>query len=119
LKIAKNWNLKPDSLLALSNGEAIARIANDIPRLCAADVRAAFDTAHLNAVHRTLAGVIPVNDIEKIEIGIEDLQFGFRKTRPSLSEGEARLLHPIYKSFRGHGPEGAKTDIRPLKTSLR
>lgn len=119
LKIAKNWNLKPDSLLALSNGEAIARIVNDIPRLCAADVRAAFDTAHLNAVHRTLAGDIPVNDIEKIEIGIEDLQFGFRKTRPSLSESEARLLHPIYKSFRGHGPEGAKTDIRPLKTSLR
>jgi len=121
LKVAKNWNLKPDSLLALSSGEEIAMIVNDKPRFCPADVLAAFDTAHLNAVHRTLAGDIPVDDIEKIELEIEDLNFGFQQTRPSLSESEARRLHPLYNSFRGHDSDlaGTKTGNLPLKTSLR
>merc|ERR1712166_624610 len=114
-------NLKPDSLLALSSGEEIAMIVNDKPRFCPADVLAAFDTAHLNAVHRALAGDIPVDDIEKIELEIEDLNFGFQQTRPSLSESEARRLHPLYNSFRGHDSDlaGTETGNLPLKTSLR
>ncbi len=118
MKTAKNWNLKEESLNYLSASEAIMKTVMNIPRLCPADVRAAFDTAHLNAVHRTLGEDVLAKDIKKIEIGIEDIMFGFGETNPSLSESEAMNLESIYRSFRGDRSTG-ETKVRELKTSLR
>jgi peroxin-1 len=122
IKVSKNWNLKEESLRSLSVGEEIVNAVADIPRICPADVRAAFDTAHLNAVHRTLNGDVPGRDIKKIEIGMEDLKFGLRETNPSLCESEARSLESIYNSFRGNGSDfnaDRKVKLRELKTSLK
>jgi len=122
IKVSKNWNLKEESLRSLSVGEEIVNAVVDIPRLCPADVRAAFDTAHLNAVHRTLNGDVPGKDIKKIEIDKEDLKFGLRETNPSLCESEARSLESIYNSFKGIRPHinaDRKVKLRELKTSLR
>lgn len=122
IKIAKSWNLSAESRRALSVGEAIVDMAIDKPRLCPADVRAAFDTAHLNAVHRTLDGNILGGDVKMIEIDSEDITFGLRETNPSLCENEGRLLRSIYDSFRGNrsnvnpDPRGKSSQ---LKTSLR
>jgi len=102
LTISKQWNLTPELSRALSNGDEISKMASDVPRLCPADIRAAFDTAHLNAVHRTLAGETSVNDIEKIEIEMEDIKFGLGETKGSLSESEANMLEPPYNSIGGH-----------------
>jgi len=122
LKISRSWNLKPDSMYIFADGGEITRIVNDIPRLCPADIRAAFATAHLHAVHRTLAGDTPADSIEKIVIEIDDIKCGFMALRSSLSESEARILDNSYRSFRGNRPylkAGSKPDIGQLKTSLR
>jgi peroxin-1 len=122
IKIAKKWNLSAESRRALSVGEAIVDMAIDKPRLCPADVRAAFDTAHLNAVHRNLDGNILGGDVKTIEIDSEDISFGLRVTNPSLCENEGRLLKSIYDSFRGNrsyaNPE-TRGKSSQLKTSLR
>ena len=122
IKVAKNWNLKPECLQALSDGEAIVKSVTNTPRLCPADIRAAFDTAHLNALHRTLKDDVRGTDVEKIEIAIEDMRFGLKETNPSLSESESRTLEYIYKSFRGDRADlntDSKAEFRQLKTSLR
>mmetsp|Transcript_120792 Transcript_120792/g.246818 ORF Transcript_120792/g.246818 Transcript_120792/m.246818 type:complete len:888 (+) Transcript_120792:15-2678(+) len=122
IKIAKNWNLKPETLRSLSNENEVTEMVSDIPRLCPADICAAFSTAHLNAFHRTLIGGTPPRDIEKIEIGTDDIKSGIRETKPSLSEEEGRLLESLYKSFTGFRPDlnaDSKVNIRELKTSLR
>jgi len=122
ITIAKNWNLKAESLNYLSTSEELMNMVMNTPRLCPADVRAAFDTAHLNAVHRTLREDILAEDIKKIEIGIEDMIFGLGETNPSLSESEARNLEFVYNSFRGDRSNvnsDSKIKLRELKTSLR
>lgn len=122
IKIAKNWNLKAESLRSLSIEEEIVKTVMNTPRLSPADVRAAFDTAHLNAVHRTLTEDVLGTDIKKIEIGIEDIRFGLGETNPSLSESEEKNLESIYNSFRGARSDlnkVSKANLRELKTSLR
>lgn len=122
VKIAKKWNLKEESLRSLSAGEKIVDLVIDTPRLCPADISAAFDTAHLNAVHRKLNVDNISRDINKIEIGVEDIKLGFEDINPSLSESEARILESIYNSFRGNRSDSntdSKVEFRELKTSLR
>lgn len=122
IKIATNWNVNAECLRALSEGGPIVNSVANTPRLCPADIRAAFDTAHLNAVHRTLKENVHGMDVEKIEICIEDMRFGLNETNPSLSERESRTLESIYKSFRGDRPDlntDARVEFRELKTSLR
>ena len=121
IKIAKNWNLDSESLHALSVGEEIVNILIRQPRLCPADVRAAFDTAHLNAVHRAISANQFLGDIKKIEIGIENLKYGLRETNPSLSEDESRILQSTYNYFRGKITDGPDRNekFNVLKTSLK
>jgi len=126
VKIARQWNLAPECLSASTRGEKeIVQIVSAIPRLSPADLRAAFDTAHLHAVHRLLS-VMPAHEIEKVEVYMEDLKFGLQETRPSLNETEAGLLESLYKPFRGRSAGFASTntgagadEIPHLRTSLR
>mmetsp|Transcript_15130 Transcript_15130/g.42077 ORF Transcript_15130/g.42077 Transcript_15130/m.42077 type:complete len:1083 (+) Transcript_15130:113-3361(+) len=122
VKIAKKWSLKPETAQALSSGEEIPKMVKSISRICPADIRAAFDTAHLNAVHRALASVTRFNDIGNVELEKEDILFGLAETRASLSENESKILEPLYNSFRGNVPAPSDAEpkaIRELKTSLR
>ena len=100
----------------LSNPTFLQSI-RDMPHLSPADVRAAFDTAHLNAVHRILAE-LPASEIETVEIDAEDLRFGFKETRPSLNETEAKMLEALYRPFQGKKNESSDK-ISHLKTTLR
>ena len=122
LKIAKNWELDTESLHALSvEGEIVQTLIHQ-PRLCPADVRAAFDTAHLNAVHRSFRENAICGHIKEIKIDIEDLKFGFRETHPSLSEDESRILQSTYDYFRGNCSDFSpdpKKKLSELKTSLK
>jgi len=121
-KIARNWELDTESERALSfEGEIVNTLIHQ-PRLCPADVRAAFDTAHLNAVHRSLSGNAVCRDIKKIKIDIEDLKFGFQETNPSLSESESKILQSTYSYFRGKRSDlssDPKNTMSELKTSLK
>jgi len=124
IKTAKNWKLNADSFHSLSVGKEIVSTVMDISRLCPADVRAAFDTAHLNAVHRKLNGVVLGRDIKEIELDRDDIEFGLRETSPSLCESEARVLNSIYDSFRGNRSQpdeyaDPKVATHEMKTSLR
>jgi peroxin-1 len=121
-RISKQWNLTTNCSTALSNGTLFPLI-QEKPRLSPADVRAAFDTAHLHAVHRHLANSRP-SEIELIEIDTEDLLAGFQDTRPSLNESEAQSLDLVYKPFRaklsGYNKEESKGDVASqLRTTFR
>lgn len=102
VKISKRWDFKPEALHSLSSGKEIANVASSIPRLCPADVCAAFDTAHLIAVHRALTGDVSLDDLEKVDIELEDIRVGLGDTKASLSESEAKILEPLYNTFRGN-----------------
>jgi len=122
IKISKNWNLKAETLRSLSVGEEIVNMVTGVPRLSPADVRAAFDTAHLNAVHRAMNGDVLGENIKEIEIGTEDMKSGLQGTNPSLCESDARVLESIYNSFRGIRSESnadSKLKFRELKTSFK
>jgi peroxin-1 len=87
--------------------------------LCPADLKAAMDTAQLNAVHRTLRDRQP-EDVDQIEIEVEDLRPAFVSMRPCLSPDDARMLESVYDRYR------PREDKRPprvsqeqLKTTLR
>ena len=123
--IAKQWNLTLECSSALVEGNDLVKIVRSTPRLCPADIRAAFDTAHLKAVHRLLLSK-SADEIEKVEVELEDLRVALTETRPSLNETEARVLDAIYKPFRGRSSssfnkkESSDPDeVPPLKTSLR
>ncbi|KAG7369145.1 cell division cycle protein 48 [Nitzschia inconspicua] len=122
MHISKQWNFTTECSLALADGAFIASIC-DMPRLSPADVRAAFDTAHLHAVHRKLSET-PASEIELVEIDVDDLLYGFRETRPSLNESEGRSLDAIYKPFRGksggYSQGESNGDVAsPLRTTFR
>lgn len=122
LRVSNQWNLTVECSSALSDGSLLPML-RETPRLSPADVRAAFDTAHLHAVHRRLKET-PANEIKFIEIEIEDLMHGFQETRPSLNESEALALDAIYTPFRGksggYNKEESKGDVSsPLRTTFR
>jgi SpoVK/Ycf46/Vps4 family AAA+-type ATPase len=118
LKVSKHWNLTPRCCHALSTSDEVLNEIKKIPRLCPADIRAAFDTAHLNAVHRALKAT-PADEVEKVLLGIEDIHFGFRETRASLNENEAQSLDLMYRPYRELPAERPRNSIQNLKTTLR
>jgi SpoVK/Ycf46/Vps4 family AAA+-type ATPase len=121
-RVSEQWDLTPDCMFALSNG-CLLQTIRTMPRLGPADIQAAFDTAHLHAVHRNLSNA-PVRHIPAIQIELEDMLFGFQQTKPSLNESEANLLDKIYKPFRGksksHDEAKSQGEVStPLKTTFR
>lgn len=119
-KVSRRWSLSAELSENLSNSNQILDIVNAIPRLCPADIGAAFDTAHLNAVHSVLKASADTEP-DSVTIFTEDLFLGLRETRPSLREADAMSLHTIYRQFRGLRDEAgsSRAPQEPLKTSLR
>lgn len=122
VRVSNQWNLSADCSSVLSD-DALLQMIGGMPRLSPADVRAAFDTAHLHAVHRKLAETL-ASEIVTVEIESEDLLFGFQETRPSLNEMEAKTLNAVYRPFRGkrsgYAKDNSQGDVAsPLRTTFR
>ncbi|KAL3917711.1 MAG: hypothetical protein SGILL_004584 [Bacillariaceae sp.] len=117
VRTSKHWSLTTECVAELSN-PGFLKSVKDIPRLSPADARAAFDTAHLNAVHRTLAKT-PASEIRSIEIDVKDLRAGFQETRPSLNEAEAHTLDTLYRPYQGRKNSSGADKVSELKTTLR
>jgi SpoVK/Ycf46/Vps4 family AAA+-type ATPase len=116
-RTSKHWTLTDKCISELSS-PTFLQLVREIPRLSPADVRAAFDTAHLNAVHRILAET-SASEIKEVEIDIGDLRFGFQETLPSLNETEATMLGALYLPFQGRTNESQGDKVSQLKTTLR
>lgn len=122
--IAKGWNLSAECRESITSGaknkDLLRFVAGNL-RFSPADIRAAFDTAHVSAVHRSLKSAQP-EEIDMVEITNEDLNWALQKTRPCLNTEDARMLEAVYRPFR-KTVEGASdsigNDTRRLKTALR
>mmetsp|Transcript_7273 Transcript_7273/g.17795 ORF Transcript_7273/g.17795 Transcript_7273/m.17795 type:complete len:1226 (-) Transcript_7273:1028-4705(-) len=119
IKMSKNWSLDEGCQEYLQVSRNPIEIVESIPRLCPADVRAAFDTAQLKAVHSALKRVSPAEHCDSALISKDDIEAGFREIRPSLQEVEAKSLRSIYSQFQSVGRIDKSRPSGPLKTSLR
>ena len=104
-QIAGGWKLSPDCreyfFADLGTKELLAIVKKN-PLFCPADIKAAIDTAQLNAVHRTL-NLTKDEDIHHIEIEVEDLRLSLLSMRLCLNRDNARMLAEIYQTCRrGH-----------------
>jgi peroxin-1 len=114
LKIGKNWNLNINLQQSLSQGDEIVNfLINTTPQLIAADIRALFDTAHLQAVHRLLAEKTTIHLQDKVEIDIDDMRFATSRIKSSLRENDAQFLRSVYSAF-GHRNINKKTAINTI-----
>jgi peroxin-1 len=122
-KVAVGWRLSQECqeyLFSSQGADDIFLQLTSIPFLCPADIKAAMDTAQLNAIHRTLTTQKP-EDLEFIEIEVQDLRLSISSLRPCLTQDDARTLAPIYERFQ---PNSKTIDKHPvskteLKTTLR
>jgi peroxin-1 len=123
-KVAQGWNLSEEcQVLVNSQEEAGSAFLTSIvmdgsSRFSPADMKAALDTAHVTAVHRTLELAKP-EDISKVEIYKEDLIAALKITRPSLNVDESRVLEQVYKSFKRVKGLTSQGQNQNLKTTLR
>jgi SpoVK/Ycf46/Vps4 family AAA+-type ATPase len=118
-QIASGWSLSPlcrKHFFAERGTEELLAIVKKNPLFCPADMKAAMDTAQLNAVHRTLS-TTKAEDISHIDIEVEDLRRALLSMRPCLNRDDARMLAEIYH------PKGRKPNTtarqQELKTTLR
>jgi len=124
-KVASGWNLSEncrDYVLSDQGMVEITSLINKYPLLCPADIKAAMDTAQLNAVHRTLK-VQKAEDVLSVEIEVDDLKRSLTTLRPCLNQDDARFLDEIYRRYNSKG-QNEKKDRAPgvpqqLKTTLR
>lgn len=101
--IAKKWNLSAnckDSVSSKAKVHAMLQLVSGIQHFSPADLKAALDTAHVNALHRFLKSAKP-EDIAKVEISKDDLTTALGKSRPSLNADDAGELETIYREFQG------------------
>ena len=127
LKVAAKYSIDSAVLQSLSSPQFLQEFKKACPnynRLSAADLKAAFDTAQLNAIHELLQV-----DPSKQQVSIEKrhLMGALRSTRPSLPERDYGALMEAYRPFRKHvkgqeadndaGSSGASS--RTLRTALR
>ena len=117
-KTARTYNLKDGALESFCssykwNGKSLSP----------ADVRAAFQTAHLLALRRRLEKD-PKNSSEEILLSESFLREGFSKVRPSLSDEDARWYGRLQERF-SPKKKGSTSDSHdqetksPLRTALR
>jgi len=122
-KIAVGWRLSKecrDYLFSSHGADEIVSQLISTPFVCPADIKAAMDTAQLNAIHRTLKTQKP-EDLEFIDIEVEDLRLSMSNLRPCLTQDDAQSLGPIYERFHPNSKMIGK-DVAPkteLKTTLR
>jgi SpoVK/Ycf46/Vps4 family AAA+-type ATPase len=119
-KLVKNWNLSADCRNSISSKAQVQDMLRHVSgshRFSPADLKAALETAHVNAVHRHLESAKP-EEIEQIEISKQDLTLALRATRPSLNPDDSRDLENIYRAFKGE-VKGSFHSETKLKTTLK
>ena len=127
LKVAARYSVNGAVSQSLSSPQFLREFKEACPnykRLSAADLKAAFDTAQLNAIHELLQV-----DPSKQQITIEKrhLMGALRSTRPSLPERDYGVLMEAYRPFRKQiKGQAADSDAvsgdatsRTLRTALR
>ena len=101
-KIVLGWSLSGpchDFIMSDAGARDLLAMVKKQPFLCPADLKAAMDTAQLNAVHRTLGFQKP-EDVDDVEIEVEDLTAAFMSLRPCLGPGEASILESVFDRYR-------------------
>jgi peroxin-1 len=119
-KLLKNWNLSADCRKSISSKAQVQDMLRHVSgshRFSPADLKAALETAHVNAVHRFLESAKP-EEIEQIEISKQDLTLALRTTRPSLNPDDSRDLENIYRAFKGEVKGSSQSETK-LKTTLK
>jgi SpoVK/Ycf46/Vps4 family AAA+-type ATPase len=124
-KLCLEWNLTDDCQEQLSSIENAKDILSLVIRgtgsIFPADIKAAFVTAHVNAVHRALEKQKP-EEIQEVKICLDDLKSALQGARPSVSGKDALELKEIYQKFQGkknQSNESSRTNLPELKTTLR
>ena len=128
LKIASGYSVDAHILQSISSGQLVRFIKDsvqDFHRLSAADWKAAFDTAHLNAIHEILETDPTATDLI---IKQHHLHAAMEATRPSLPDRDYQMLMKAYRPFLKDAKieagnlfsaSEADTEPRELKTALR
>ncbi|KAL3930148.1 MAG: hypothetical protein SGBAC_011885 [Bacillariaceae sp.] len=123
-KLRSEWNLTDDcqeKLSSLENAkDVLSLVIRDTGSIFPADIKAAFVTAHVNAVHRALELHDP-EEIQEVKIGLNDLKSALQSARPSVSGNDALEFKEIYKKFQGNKKQSAKSPLKhpELKTTLK
>jgi peroxin-1 len=120
LKISARYSLDEELHRAISSGRLVRELKGSHPtfdRLSAADLKAAFDTAQLDAIHEILQADVTKDNVV---IGCRHLLKALRSTRPSLPERDRGMLMAAYRPFRnGLLTADSPNAISALRTSLR
>ena len=126
LKVASRYSVDDKVLQSLSSPQFMRDFKKACPnfhRLSAADFKAAFDTAQLNAIHELLQ---TDRSNEMVTIGSRHLMGALRSTRPSLPERDYGMLMEAYRPFRkdmkgqaGDGDSASPHSRSKLRTALR
>jgi peroxin-1 len=120
MKISARYLLDDVLHQSISSGNLVRELKNSsftFDRLSAADLKAAFDTAQLDAIHEILQAGF-TNDT--VVIGCQHLLKALRSTRPSLPERDHGMLMAAYRPFRnGLLTADSPNVISELRTSLR
>lgn len=123
-KLLLEWNLTDDCREKFSSPEnakdVLSLVIRDTGSIFPADIKAAFVTAHVSAVHRALEKHDP-EEIPEVKIGLSDLKSALRDARSSVSGNDALEFKEIYKKFQGNKKQSAKSPLKhpELKTTLK
>lgn len=123
-KLCSEWNLTDECQEKLSSIENAKEVLSLVVRgtgsIFPADIKAAFVTAHVSAVHRALEKQKP-EDVQEIKICLDDLKSALRGARPSVSGTDALELKEIYQKFQGITKQRSESQGKnaKLKTTLR
>ncbi|CAJ1961407.1 unnamed protein product [Cylindrotheca closterium] len=123
-KLCLEWNLTDDCQEKLSSienaNEILSLVIRGTGSIFPADIKAAFVTAHVNAVHRALEKQKP-EEIQEVKICLDDLKSALQSARPSVSGKDAFELKEIYQKFQGKKKQSNDSSGKQpeLKTTLR
>lgn len=124
-KVSSGWNISEGCRDFLFSDQGMSDVLASLkkhPLVCPADIKAAMDTAQLNAVHRLLDTERPEN-ITQVEIEVQDLKQALVGLRPCTNPDDARFLDEIYQRYNAKWKwlrKGGHKDVpKELKTTLR
>jgi peroxin-1 len=130
-KVASRYNVDEETLNCISSGDFLRRIVTEISalpsNLSAADVKAVFNAAQLNAIHEALDSG-RANDV--VPVRYKHIISAFLAAQPSLPRSDFLQLNAIYREYRHHvhTPSQSAADMasgsrtspdRPLRTALK
>ena len=121
-RIASGYRVEEEALDQIHSGHFLDRLREQNaynPRMTAADIKGAFNTAQVVAVHDALSNHAEA-DIESSNVVItsSNLLKAFRESQPSLSFDEYRHLQSIYVPFRGENPLQSNARVGSKDTDI-